>query len=989
MDGVSMVEGAMSQTGLVSIHGDFPISPEAVDEITTLTLNFDVQYGASASDVTTAITKSGTNSFHGGGYEYDRNTDFNARPFGVADRPTDRENDMGGFIGGPLKGPGFWSNRKKSYFFVNNEEYRSRGSTTKPFLTVPSTAMRSGDFSQWPYPIYDPATTQANSAYNPSLPESPSNLPYTRQQFMGCNGTTPNVICSTDPRLAASLAQGWLKYVPTPTSTALSSNYEPPFGLANSLYADTDQWDVRGDQYIGEKDHVMVTWHYRGALPYVQYVFPRVIDQNGSRIPNYSNIVRINYDHTFGPTLLNHFAGGYLNLPSYQSNASDCCVNELPMIPGVFSHVNSSVMDFQEYSGYDGNSHGVGTRPSWVFNDMVTWVHGKHNFKFGGEFRRPTMEDVYGGNASGTFNFTDLSTGLLGLASGNSMASFLLGEVGNANTSFYGLLYQHPKQINWGIYAGDTWKVTSKLTINPGIRWDVFLPVVDFKNKMSFLDPNAPNPGAGNLPGILAFPGNPAGEPRHPELSNYHGIGPRLSFAYSVSPKTVVRSGYGIFYEQLFYPGWGGGVASDGYNLTQSFTSGLGGLQPAFLLQNGFPTNFTHPPIISPTFDNGENAPSYRPANGGHTPYTQQWNFAVQHQFTADFYVEAMYLGNKGTRLLSATAPLNALNPSLLSKGDALYGTFTPGETSLNGVNAPYAGWAAQMTACPPTVAQALLPYPQYCGNIYGLNENAGNSTYHSLQIKAENRFTHGVYLLASYTLSKLIDDSDDSQISQEAAFNTFSPFQRERGKSLALTDIPQIFDVALGYDLPFGAGQRFLNTGGAVNKVVGGWKPSAIIRLQSPAPFFFNSSLCNVPSQFAASCVPSILPGANPFAQSRKNFNPAEPLFNAAAFQPASTFNFNFGDGSRMSNLRGFGYHNVDFNLEKDTKLTEKLNLEMRFGFFNIFNWHVYTNPGSSIGATGNPQPFITDVNSPSFGTWTGGVSQPRNIQFGLKLVF
>ena len=201
MDGVSMMEGLLNQSGMVAIQNDYPISPEAVGEISVLTSNYDVQYGSSPAAVIVASTKSGTNEFHGGGYWFHRNTALNARPFGVADRPADLEHDTGGYIGGPIKFlPTFWTRRKKSYFFVNFEAYRSTGATTKPILTVPTGKMRQGDFSEWPYPVYDPDTTHANPAYDPTAATSAANLPYLRQQFMGCDGATPNVICSTYAR---------------------------------------------------------------------------------------------------------------------------------------------------------------------------------------------------------------------------------------------------------------------------------------------------------------------------------------------------------------------------------------------------------------------------------------------------------------------------------------------------------------------------------------------------------------------------------------------------------------------------------------------------------------------------------------------------------------------------------------------------------------------------------------------------------------------
>src|SRR3989441_5069605 len=225
------------------------------------------------------------------------------------------------------------------------------------------------------------------------------------------------------------------------------------------------------------------------------------------------------------------------------------------------------------------------------------------------------------------------------------------------------------------------------------------------------------------------------------------GFGPRVGLAYSIDPKTVVRGGYGIFFEQNFYPGWGGGIATDGFNGTASFSSSLGGMQPAFLLQNGFPQNFTPPPFINSSYLNGQSSPNYRPFDANNLPRAQQWNLTVEHQFTDNFYISAGYVGNHGLRLTSYLDPINALDPKYLSLGSKLYDQFQPGQTTLDGVPIPYPGWVEQMKGCTPNVAQALVPYPQFCNNIYGGNENIGASTYNALQVKVEKRMSRGFWL--------------------------------------------------------------------------------------------------------------------------------------------------------------------------------------------------------------------------------------------------
>jgi hypothetical protein len=202
----------------------------------------------------------------------------------------------------------------------------------------------------------------------------------------------------------------------------------------------------------------------------------------------------------------------------------------------------------------------------------------------------------------------------------------------------------------------------------------------------------------------------------------------------------------------------------------------------------------------------------------------------------------------------------------------------------------------------------------------------------------------------------------------------------------LADDDLPNILAVALTYELPFGNGKRFVNKGGIVNGLIGGWQATSIFRAESGQPFFFrSSSFCNVPPQFAAGCIPGILPGSNPFAQDPSHFDPGKGrLFNPASFEPASSFNFYLGQGSRVSNLRGFGYHNQDFGLSKETRITEKMSIQIRFEAFNLWNWHIFTTSNFAGSNVVN-----TDVSSPNFGIWGGGVTAPRNFQLGAKIMF
>jgi hypothetical protein len=970
LDGASAQQGAMAQSGMVSLGTDMPVSPESVGEITILTSNYEPQYGSSLSGNIVAITKSGTNQFHGSAYWFHRNTDLNARQFGANSRPKDLEHDYGWSLGGPAKLPLLWTDKNKTFFFVNFEGYRFKGGVNKPILTVPTDKMKTGDFSEWPDKIYDPSSTRT------------VNGQIKRDPFPG------NVIPQS--LIANSMANAWLKFVPSPNRPGLLSNYEVPLPVTTIAFANSNAWDLRVDEYVGSKDHFAGNYHYRGTHPFNETKLPRVIDTADMRDPNYSNIGRFNWDHTFTPTLLNNFNFGYLDLRSNQVDLSDKLKDQIPSIKGVAGTNHEPAIRFDQYDGYGGNAGGAGFRPSYNVNDLFSWVHGAHTLKFGGEYRGLGENNKGDSNNSGTFNFSRLTTGVLGEVSGNAIASFLLESVSSANVDFRTLDSNYPRQTTVILHAGDTWKITPKLSLNYGLRWDVATPTLEKRDAMSFFD-FGPNPAAGNRPGRLAFAGSKWGSAsfgkRYPEDVFYKAFQPRFGFAYSPDTRTVVRGGYGIFFTQAFYPGWGGGIAQDGFNAAVSFESTLGGLQPAFILSQGFPQNFQHPPFIDSGYRNGQNL-NYRPFDANRRAYSQQWNLTIERQVPGNFLITTAYVANKGTRLPSRIAPLNALDPSLLSTyGSKLYDQFEAGQTVLDGVPIPYEGWREQMTGCAPTVAQALLPYPQYCSGLYGANENAGSSTYHSFQLKAERRFSEGMWMLASYTFSKLITTSENTQ-SDVATWSgltgVISPFERKRNKGLSQDDVPHVLSWALTYELPIGKGKRFLNNAGFADRIISGWQFNSILRVTSGPPFFFRSSNCNVPSQFRVGCIPGVLSGANPWAQSISNFDPSKPLFNAAAFEPANNFNFYYGSGTRITSLRGFGYHNEDFSLVKNTRITERVGFQIRVEAFNLFNWHIFSNTGNFGGSA-----ITTDVSSPNFGLWNGSVSNPRNLQIGAKVLF
>jgi hypothetical protein len=672
MDGVSMQEGTMSQSGMVSFF-DFPTTPDMVTEVRVLTSTYEPQYGITTGGVLMVTTRSGTDQFHGGVFEYFRNRDLNATPFtnqrGPGDqRPKDNENEFGGYIGGPVKLPFLpfvWGPKHKTYFFHDQEYLRSLGGASRPLYTIPSLANRTGDFSDWGLPIYDPQSTVINNGVISRTLFPGAQIPTNRQ---------------------SPLALQWMKFLPQPTSNAATNNFlgQP---VSDGILSNVNHFLYKFDHYWGESDHFFVTIWRQATDPNNQCALPVMLCTSSPAIPEDAWVNRINWDHIFTPTLLSHFAVGYLNRNEGYGSVPGQDPTQLPHIPNAAAYNASPAAGFsgngvQNFAGW-GNTQGFGplnksTRPSYIANELVTWVHGAHTWKIGGEYRH--LQEVFrnNNNQSGTVNFSQNSTALPGVNSGNPFASMMLGAVDNGNLNVYNVAKYGPLQTAYSLFAGDTWKVNSKLTLNLGIRWDRFSPTSETNDQFSFFD-FGPNPGAGNLPGRLTFAGNKWGPDssglRYPEDVYNTAIAPRVGLAYRIDDKTVIRGGYGIFYTQAFYPGWGGGMSLDGFNPNVNFGSSLGGYVPGFYLDSGFPA-YNKSPNITATADNGTNGPIYRPKDGNHLSYTNQYNVTLERKW-GNQILSAAYVGNHGVHLPSQMQPINVLNPSLLSLGSQLNSVFT------------------------------------------------------------------------------------------------------------------------------------------------------------------------------------------------------------------------------------------------------------------------------------------------------------------------
>ena len=976
LDGAT-TSGMGNNQGFINFS-DFKLSPDMIGEFRLITSNYEPHYGASTSSQLIAKTRSGANEYHGGLFHYHRNTALNARPWGQPSRPVDIENEFGGFLGGKI--PGLNRGKIKTFGYVLLEGFRIRGAVNVPTLSIPSMKQRVGDFTDWTdgsgklIPVYDPASTRTDANGN-----------VVRDQF-ACGGA-PNVICPS--RISNSLANEWLQHLPTPTNNNPLNNYIPPnprpFGVSDNNYA-----MYKVDFHPGDSDHISGMYWDNNMPANTVTNLPQILaNEQFSR--QLKDMFRLNWDHTFTPTLLNTFNYGWTQFRGISPGANSEFADVLPQVSGVGqAGYNPPVIQFSDGFENFGNPEGPdanGGGRNFIANNLTTWVKGKHTFKFGGEYWLIQYFPTIQRNLSGTFGFARATTGLLTENSGSPIASFLLERVNTASSLFRTVDESISSQDAYIGHFGDTWRVTNKLTLNMGVRWDMFRPARENDDAMSFFDPNRANPGAGGRLGALAFAGSDKGEAsfgsRYPEHLFKKGFAPRIGMAFAVDNKTALRMGYGIFYSQVMYPGWNRGISQDGFNSDVSFSSTAGGLEPAMILSQGFPQNFTSPPFIDPSFRNGQSI-FYRDFDGNKLPYSQQWNLTIEREVLRGASLSVGYVGNKGNRLPSGINPVNVLDPALLSMGPKLRDQFRPGQQSLHGVPLPYDGWVEQL-GCAPSVAQALLPYPQYCDRLRATNENAGQSTYHSFQTKFQKELTAGTFVLASYTVSKMLTNNGNAQINAAVA-EVYSPYERHRNKSLAPDDIPQNLTLSYVYELPFARGSKA--RGSFLKVLAGGWSTSGIFRATSGLPFWARSAQCNVPGEFRAQCVPAILEGANPYAQDVNDFDPGRgPLFDSAAFEPISSFQqFGYyGAGPRLyPNVRLPGLRNFDMSVYKNTYLTESMKLQLRFEFFNIFNLHNFVGSGRfGSGA------FNRNLGTPNFGRWSGAVSDPRNVQLGARLEF
>jgi outer membrane receptor protein involved in Fe transport len=952
-----LLDGVNNQGSFGSTYAVAPIIDE-VQEFKVQSHNDDASFGGVMGGIVNVVTKSGGSNYHGSLWEFVRNTSLDGSNSLVGKVPL-QQNQFGAAAGGPLGIPWHNASLPKTFFFASYEGYR-RHQPASTFFNTPTPAELGGDLSSISGQIYNPYSVVAD-------PSSPSG--FSNSAFM-CDGSgnplpatnniqAPGTPCNKIP--SNMLSAGMVDYA--------STLFPAPANTGNPLFngLDTTKSIVRQDEFSARLDHqfsvndnVFARWtEFRqpasGSGGFTGLLHEQVTD-------GYN--VAVGYTHAFSSSSLLVLSFGRVSVNIDQGSfypASPANFwQTVGWSPNFASNFKGGISMNPEVviSGYIGNSdpsaHGAAQTDDTHVSDIWQWggdftkIMGRHTFRLGANFASNNANALYL-NSSVIFAAANTASAV-DLSGGNALASFLLGDPNNAGRRDT-LETEHGGWID-GFYFMDQWKVTNKLSVNLGLRYDVtFMPIygdaahqndevgdMDLNSGIYILSHNAPScatamaapciPG-GVLPANVIVTPLANGAIYHNDYTNWQ---PRVGVAYQLWSKTVLRAGYGRFYDN-----WAA-ITQTAQNFEGTWPSleqlGASNLNPL----TGTPTATAYDPFSLGT---GQPIPPATPFAQStwfadpylKRPYSDQWNFGVEQQITSHTVLTANYVGSKGSKL---------------DIGGAYNVATTPG----------------------PGPISDRQPFP-YIG-VTAFDRSTGSSTYNALQVSLNGRAEHGLTYLISYTWSKALDLGCSGFYGVEGC-STQTPYTPQLDKGPAATDLPQIFSAAFVYDLPFGKGKRWSSGNSILDYVIGGWNINGVLSLDSGQPFDVGSGkdIANTGNyNYGNGYGYERADVAGSFYPSNKT---AAEWFNTSSFvYPAQ---YTYGDLSRDA-LRSDWYHNFDLSFFKQFPVTETKRFEFRVEMFNVTNAFVLGVPATSL-------------ESPTFGAVTSTVTQPREIQLGLKFYF
>jgi len=1032
-------------------------SPDAVQEFKVEQNNFSAEIGYSGNTVVDMVTKSGTNAFRGSLYEYWRNNVLDANNwFNPAGSPLPglHYNDFGATVGGPIR-------KNKMFFFVDYEGNRIRSNSGTLQAGVPSTAERTGDFSElcgeaggsfnakglcsvaagqlWdPYSgYYDP--NQGGAVRTAFIPFNKMNT-YQSDGNPNLNGTGFQ-LPAKQGNLIDPVAAKMMSYFPPPNNFTSGPNgtYDPYnnwAGLGVNIN-DHDQIDIRIDQRFNDKNTLSARFSWGRNPNETAQAFDNVLDPHSAGPQGFDpRMFALNDTHAFSPNTILTVSYGFARVLHHVQGLQSQYPQFDPVTTlGLPSYIEDSgfkvapaVLIGDNYSNVGYGLASIGDQP-WSIQryaqethhliGSVSHLRGRHELKYGAEMRMHRVNSTQPGTPDGMFYYDHTGTEQLPSGgSGDAMASFLTGVGGGGSWGQYEFPNAPATQnFQYAGYVLDNWKITDTLTVNLGFRYELEIPRTERRNQMSWFDETAVSP----LPALPCFPNAPDYEPclgtlhgglvyasnseRHIADINYHGFAPRVGLAWRVRPTTVVRGGYGIFYQPSEYGAAGIGVV--GYDGFDTLTGWLttyqnDGATPWGRLGNPFPngllTNFGSSEGLATYLGTGVDGVI---RNWNALPYTQTWSFGVQHQLPFAVLVDVNYVGTKGTHLYFNGAqnldylgswvkrlPIASPDPNNPCKTLTVTCLVSyPNDNPFSGIitdpTAPLS-YSLQMY-------QLYLPYPQFTG-VAGSFPPIAGSSYNALQIRVEKRMSNGLQFLASYVNSKSMDNASVGTnitwlSSGYIPTGLIDPTNPNAERSISQADIPQVFNLAAVYELPIGRGKWLGgNWNSLVNGFLGGWKISGTWRLD-------NGNALNIGQQNGLTLPGGYSHRPDLLAPLKRNhgsdwmsqyfagcpINPPDPT-NPCPQYVADAADYTLGNAPRfISSIRAPGTNTTTLAIAKDFglgALREGSTLEFRAESFNAFNHPQFCGPN-------------TTVDGGNFGLVNSQCNGPREVQLGLRLTF
>jgi hypothetical protein len=932
------------------------------------------------------VLKSGGNQFHGGVFEFIRNTVFDAKSYFGTYVPPDHQNEYGGNIGGPIK-------KDKLFFFANYDAYDFNTTSSPQALSIPSLLERSGNFSEVSQPIYDPLTTVCSGS--------------------SCSRTafTGNII-PPSRLVGLHVAQSFESYLPTPTASGIAGNYSNPLKRAINDKNVTARVDYNINQnhlLYGVFAYGKWSTDYTGNLTPTGTALPLPYTSSPGIVVERPLIAQAHEEWTVSPSLVNNLGVGVvrLSIPIFPITQA----GKYPQAAGLtgLPGTGQAALGFPaiNFAGSNIPANWASTGPfnEWendvMGQDSMTWVHGNHAFKFG--FTYQSTQDnranpTDGTNATFSFSPNETSNFVTGTqtvntSTGNAYASYLLGAVDSASINHNTVVETGSRFHNYSLFIQDDWKVMQKLTLNLGLRWDVYAPFGEEHNQYSFVDPTLANPAAGNVPGALVYG-------KQLVATHYKNFQPRVGIAYQLDNKTVVRTGF-VLAETMGTLGLGGngpnGPGQNGFNPPAAINTPQPGV-PAFYLDSGVPTPITPVPVGSAGFGVGNTATNQGGAIApailwsgnlaGRPQVYMNFSFGLQRELPGRMTLGATYSGSLGRFLSRYTAVgpySNSMDPKYLALGSLLTNNVVTVPSTISQAQAQFPEIHLPFSNFYGTLATMLTPFPQYAAaatSCYSCDE--ASSTYHSMQITLQRHMASGLTAQFAYTLSKELDDLTGTA-SQLGAVSggTRNPYNHHWDRGMGPIDRRHNLHLTWVYDLPIGEGHK-ASAGTVGNAILGNWEWSGIYNMNTGVPIGVTGTGCSTPG-ITSTCMVSLASGYSGHVQlldysgghgQKATNQPSLAYLDKTAFVDPAKFTFGNEPRSAPYGLRAPTFWEVDTTVRRTFPIKERLNFQLSADFFNLLNNVIFSPPATNIDAS-------------SFGTVSATQNLPRHIQFSGKISF